>query len=109
MKNVYFFDWRKQTKLQWLDNRKQSSVKNLNNAGREVSGHWGTREEYLKAEIDELKTNSKIKTLEIFRGISGFKKGNQPRTKIVKDEKSDFVKTTTVFLLPGTLWATPGL
>ena len=38
----------------------------------------------------ELKTNSKIKKIRHFnRGISDFKKGYQPRTNIVKDEKVD--------------------
>ncbi len=43
---------------------------------------------YLKAKIEELETNSKIKNI---RGISDFKKGYQRRTNVVKDEKSDLV------------------
>ena len=40
----------------------------------------------------ELETNSKIKNIrDLYRGINDFKKGYQPRTNIVKDEKSDLV------------------
>jgi len=47
---------------------------------------------YLKANIEELETNSKFKNVrDLCRGISDFKKGYQPRTNIVKDEKSDLV------------------
>ena len=40
----------------------------------------------------ELETNSKIKNImDLYRGISDFKKGYQPRTNIVKDERGDLV------------------
>jgi hypothetical protein len=46
----------------------------------------------LKARINELETSSKIKNIiDLYRGISDFKKGYQPRTNIVKDEKGDLV------------------
>jgi len=39
----------------------------------------------LFSKIDELETNSKMKTIkDMYRGISDFKKGYQPRTNIVK-------------------------
>ena len=47
---------------------------------------------YLKAKIEDLETNSKIKNIrDLYRGISGFKKGYQRRTNIVKDETGDLV------------------
>ena len=47
---------------------------------------------YLKAKIEELETNSKIKIIRhLYRGISDFKKGYRPRTDVVKDEKGDLV------------------
>jgi hypothetical protein len=52
------------------------------------------KKEYLKAKIDELETNSKIKSIRHLHsgiGISDFKKGCQPRPNIVKDEKDDLV------------------
>ena len=40
--------------------------------------------------MDELETNSKIKNIsDLYRGINDFKKGYQPGTNAVKDEKDD--------------------
>ena len=39
-----------------------------------------------------IETNSKLKNIRgLYRGISDFKKGYQPRTNIVKDENYDLV------------------
>ena len=47
---------------------------------------------YLRAKIEELETNSKIQNIrDLYTGNSDFKKGYQPRTNIVKDEKGDLV------------------
>ena len=47
---------------------------------------------YLRAKIEELETNSKIKNIrDLYRVINDMKKGYQPRTRIVKDEKCDLV------------------
>ena len=47
---------------------------------------------YPTAKIEELETNSKIQNIaDLYRGISDFKKGYQPRCNIVKDEKGDLV------------------
>jgi hypothetical protein len=41
---------------------------------------------------EELETNSKIKTIrKLYRGNSDFKKGYQPKTNRVKNEKGDWV------------------
>jgi hypothetical protein len=46
----------------------------------------------VKAEIDELETNSKIRNNRDFHGgISDIKKGYQPKTNFVEDEKGDLV------------------
>jgi hypothetical protein len=46
----------------------------------------------LKAKIEELETNSKISNIrDLYRGINNIKKGYQPRTRIVKNEKGDLV------------------
>ena len=46
----------------------------------------------MKAKIEELENNSKVKNIrDLYRGINDFKKGYQPRTDIVKDEKGDLV------------------
>jgi hypothetical protein len=79
--------------MQWLRDPNKTNVANLNNARREASRHFrNKKKEYLKAKIDEIETNSKTKhTRDLYRGISDFKKGYQPRTNIVKDEKGDLV------------------
>ena len=47
---------------------------------------------YLKVKIEELETDIKINNvMDLYRGINDFKKGYQPRTTIVKDEKGDLV------------------
>jgi len=47
---------------------------------------------YLKTKTKELETNSKIKNIrDLYRGIIDSKRGYQPRTNIVKYEKSDLV------------------
>ena len=71
----------------------QSNVGKLTNVRCEVSRHFRSKTmAYLKAKVEELETDSKIKNIrDLYRGISGFKKGYQPRTNIVKDEKGDLV------------------
>jgi len=47
---------------------------------------------YLRAKIEEIETNSKIKNIrDLYRGINDFKKGYQPRCNIVNNEKGDLV------------------
>ena len=72
----------------------QSNIENLNNVRREAGRHFRNKKKaYLKAKIEELETNSKIKNVRVlYRGIIDFKKGYQLRTNIVvKDEKGDLV------------------
>ena len=62
---------RKQAKMQWLQDPSQKSLDNLNNVRRETSRHNRNKKKaYLKAKIDELETNSKIKILGTCRGAS---------------------------------------
>ena len=65
----------------------------MNKVRREVSRHFRNKKEaYLRAKIEELETNNKIQNIrDLYRGISDFKKGYQPRCNIVKDEKGDLV------------------
>jgi hypothetical protein len=47
---------------------------------------------YLKSKIEEMETNSKINNIrDLYRGINDVKKGYQPSTRIVRDEKGDLV------------------
>ena len=46
----------------------------------------------MKVKIEELESNSKINNArDLYRGINDFKKGYQPRTRIVEEEKGDLV------------------
>ena len=70
----------------------------LNNVRHDASRHFRNKKKaYLKAKIEELETNSKINNVrDLYRGINDFKKGYQPRTVIVKDEKGIWLQTPTV-------------
>jgi len=77
----------------WLQDPNQSNVVNLNNVRHEASRHFRNKKKaYLKAESDQLETNSKIKNIRrLYRGISDFKKRYKPRTITVKNGKGDLV------------------
>ena len=82
---LHFLDERKQAKLQWVQDPSQRNVDNLNN----VTHFRNKKKVYLKAKIETLETNSKIKNIRYL--YSDIKKGYQPRTDIVKDETGDLV------------------
>jgi len=86
-------DQRKRAKIQWVQDPSQSIVDNMNKVRREVSRHFRNKKKaYLRATIEELETNNKIQNIrDLYRGISDFKKGYQPRSNIVKDEKGYLV------------------
>jgi hypothetical protein len=98
-----FLDQRKQAKMKWLQNPNQSNVDNLNNVRCEASRHFrNKKKEYLTATINELETNSKNKNIrDLYRGINDFKKGYQPRTNVVKNERVIWLQTPVVFWLGG--------
>jgi len=76
-----FLDQSRRAKMQWIQDPSQSKVDNMSNVRREVSRHIrNIKKAYLRAKIEELETNSKIKNIrDLYRGINGFKKGYQPR------------------------------
>jgi hypothetical protein len=86
-------DRRKQAKLQWLQDPREANEDNLSDARREASRHFRNKErEYLKDKINELESNCKNKNIrDLCRGINEFKKGCQPRTNLVKDERGDLL------------------
>ena len=75
--------------MQWIQNPSRSNVDNLNNVRRDANRHFRNKKKaYLKAKIEELETNSKINNIrDLYRGTNDFKKGYQPRTIIVKEER----------------------
>ena len=79
--------------MQWVQDPSQSNVDNLNTVRREVSRHLRNKKKaYLRAKVEALETNSKIKNIrDLYRGIKDFKKGFQPRCNIVKDDKGGLV------------------
>jgi len=79
--------------MQWVQDPSQSIVDNRNNIRLEASRHFrNKKKECLKAKIEELETNSRIKNImDLCKGISDFKKGYQPRTNTVKEETGDLV------------------
>jgi len=82
--------------MQWIHDPNQSNVDNLNNVRCDASRHFRNKKKaYVKVKIEELEINSKIKNIrDLYRGINDFKKGYQPRTNIVKDDKGDLVADT---------------
>jgi hypothetical protein len=86
-------DQRKQAEMHWIQDPSQNNVDNLKNVRRDASRHFRNKKKaYLKAKIEELETNSKMKNIrDLYRGVNDFKKGYQPTTNIVKDEKGDLI------------------
>jgi len=79
--------------MQWIQDPSRSNVDNLNNVRHKASRHFRNKKKaYLKAKIEELENNSKVNNVrDLHRGINDFKKGYQPRTSIVRDEKGELV------------------
>jgi len=77
--------------MQWIQDPSQRNVNNMNKVRRDASIYFRKQKKaYLEAKIEELGINSKIKNIrDMYRGISDFKNGYQPRTAIVKDEKGN--------------------
>jgi len=86
-------DQRKQAKMQWIQVPSQSTVDNLNNVRLEVSRLFRNKKKaYLRDKIVELEIICKIQNIsDLCMVINDFKKGYQPRSNIVKDEKGDLV------------------
>ena len=102
---VDFLDQRKQAKMQWIKYPSPSNVDNMNNVRRNARRHFRNKKKvYLKAKIEELETNSKVNNVsDLYSVINDLKKGYQPRTIIVKDEKGD------LFADPTVLWQSGGI
>jgi len=79
--------------IQWMLDPSQSNVGNLNKVRNDASRHFRNKKKaYLKAKIEKLETNNKIKNIrDLYGGTSDFKKGYQPRTNTAKDDKGDLV------------------
>ena len=62
--------------MQWVQNPSQSNVDNPNNVRREATRHFRNKKKaYLKAKIEGLGTNSKIKNIrDLNRGINDLRR-----------------------------------
>jgi hypothetical protein len=60
---------------------------------QEASRHFRNKKrEYLKDKLNELESNSRNKNIrDLYRSINEFKKGYQPRSNLVKDERGDLL------------------
>jgi hypothetical protein len=83
----------KQAKLQWLQDSSDTNEDNLSDVRREASRHFTNKKrKCLKDRINRLESNSKNKNIRaLYRGINEFKKGYQPRTNLIKDERGDLL------------------
>jgi hypothetical protein len=66
---------------------------NLSDVRQEASRYFRNKKrENLKNKINDLESNSENKNVrDLYRGINEFKKGYQPRTNLVKDERGDLL------------------
>jgi hypothetical protein len=66
---------------------------NWSNVRREANRHFRNKKrEYLKGKITEIELNCKNKNIrDLYRAITEFKKGYQPETNLVKDERGDLL------------------
>jgi hypothetical protein len=66
---------------------------NLSGVRREASRLFRNKKrEYLRDKINELESDSKNKNIrDLYRGINEFKKGYQPRTNLVQEERGDLL------------------
>jgi hypothetical protein len=87
------------TTLQWLQDPSVENEDNLRNVRREASLHFRNKKrQYLKDKITEIELNSKNKNIrDLYRGITKFKKGYQPKTNLVKDDRGDLLVDPQTF------------
>jgi len=79
--------------MQWLQGPNQSNVGNLIDVRRVASRHSRKkRRNIYEQNLTNLKNNCKTKNIrDLYSGNNEFKKGYQPITNIINDEKGDFV------------------
>jgi hypothetical protein len=67
---------------------------NLSDIQQKASRHFRNKKrEYLKDKINKLESNSKNKKIrDLYKGINEFKKGYQPKTNFVKDERGNLIE-----------------
>jgi hypothetical protein len=86
-------DRRKQAKLQWLQNTSKVNEDKLSNVREEDGRNFrNKRSEYLTGKINDLESNSKNTNIrDLYRGTNEFKRGYQPQTNLVKDDRGNLL------------------
>jgi hypothetical protein len=86
-------DQRKGAKRRWLQVPSEINADSVSNIQRETSRHFRNKKrEYLRGEIYDLATNSKNTNIrDLYRRLTHFKWGYQPRSNSVKDENGDLL------------------
>ena len=89
--------------MQWLQEPNQSNIDNLNNVRHKDSRHFRNKmKEYLKAKIDELETNSKIKKSETCKVASmTIRRVTSLELMMSRMRRVIWLQTPTVFWLGG--------
>jgi len=79
--------------MQWIQDPSQSNEDNMNNVRRDASRNFRIKKKaHLRAKIEKMENNSKINIIrDLCRSINDMKKGYQPITRIVYNEKVDLV------------------
>jgi RNA polymerase-interacting CarD/CdnL/TRCF family regulator len=74
-------------------------LNNLRNVRREASRHFRNKKrEYLQDKIAEIELNSKNKIIrDLYRDITEFKKGYQPKSNLVKVREAIFLQILKKF------------
>ena len=86
-------DQKKRAKMQWIKDPSQSTVGNVNNIKREVSGHFRNKKNaYLSAKLRNSKLTIRSKILgTCVEASMTLRMGYKPRCNRVEDEKGDLV------------------
>jgi hypothetical protein len=79
--------------VQWLQDTSIVNEDNLLNVKREAGRYFRNKiREYLKGKITDIELSSKNKNIrDLYSVITEFKKGYQPKTNLVKDERGDLL------------------
>jgi hypothetical protein len=82
-----------------LHGPRERNEDNLWNVRWEASRYFRNKKrEYLKDKINEFESNGKNKNIrDLFRATTEFKKGYQPRTNLVYDERGDLADPQKIF------------
>jgi hypothetical protein len=95
-------DQRKQAKMQWLWNLHQSNFDYLNSVRRKTNRYVRENTEYLKGNIDELKTNNNIRNIrDLYSGINHLRRVTSLELLGYRMRRVILLQTSTVISICG--------